>query len=316
MSDTNYSDWDFFRFMLGYDNEYMPDEYLGELFHYTSPNGFLSILNGRPDKASIWASRFDCLNDASEGTVAYTVYQDVCQELKGCGKITSELYSILIDIVPANIVTIVKIKDDKVTVRDLECNRFVCSFSKNCDSLAMWNYYSKGSKYEGFNIGFTSDAIDESLSEYLQDKEATFHIYPVIYGKQDQKKIISEFLLKVSELCTEKDKQSVQETVAEQLTLWGLIFKSEYFKHEEEVRIIVDVAKREKAIAIRYRTNSGYIVPYIELELNKDNISEVYFGPLQCSDDQKKHQIAVMADFLEQSGYDVIVGSSRIPVRY
>jgi len=104
MSDTNCSDWDFFRFTLGYDNEYMPDEYLGELFHYTSPNGFLSILNGRPDKASIWASRFDCLNDASEGTVAYTVYQDVCQELKGCGKITSELYSILIDIVPANIV--------------------------------------------------------------------------------------------------------------------------------------------------------------------------------------------------------------------
>ena len=41
-----------------------------DIFHYTSPAGFESILFGNKSHIELWASRYDCLNDASEGTVA------------------------------------------------------------------------------------------------------------------------------------------------------------------------------------------------------------------------------------------------------
>ena len=45
-----------------------------DIFHYTSPAGFESILFGNKSHIELWASRYDCLNDASEGTVALERY--------------------------------------------------------------------------------------------------------------------------------------------------------------------------------------------------------------------------------------------------
>ena len=95
-----------------------------------------------------------------------------------------------------------------------------------------------------------------------------------------------------------------------------MVFKHEYFQHEEEVRIIVDVAKRERSIPVEYRIASGYIVPYIKLSLDKSVVSYVNFGPLQCGEEQKQHQLEIMEEMMEARGYSVIVGSSKVPVRY
>lgn len=318
MGDKYCSDFDEFLFNLGCYNEFMPVEYLGELFHYTSPAGLLSILNGDPNHTTIWASRYDCLNDASEGTVANAIYREVCEDLKAQGTIPVDVFDVLTCIEQAKKVSIRIKKGISIEVKDLECNRFICSFSKNEDLLAMWNYYSKGSVYEGFNIGFYSQAIDESLLNYFEGKNADFHIYPIIYKKSEQKGIVSEFLktLLNFENLLKRDIHLIQSIISEQLTLWGLIFKSEHFQHEQEVRIIVDIAKSDTEIPIKYRHNAGYIVPYIELKLSKDNISTVNSGPLQCSDKQKSHQLNVMNEMLAQNGYNAIVGCSEIPVRY
>ena len=39
----------------------------------TSPTGFSSIMSGDLEQVTLWASRYDCLNDASEGTVVEEV---------------------------------------------------------------------------------------------------------------------------------------------------------------------------------------------------------------------------------------------------
>lgn len=59
-------------------NEFLPrlkcktpmpyDPYKGTAHHYTSLRNVNSILL-RDDSVSLWASRYDCLNDASEGTL-------------------------------------------------------------------------------------------------------------------------------------------------------------------------------------------------------------------------------------------------------
>lgn len=307
---------DEFLILTKMNKNYMPEEYELDLFHYTSPIGFTSILFEDSGKITMWASRYDCLNDASEGTVAENVFKEVCSDLKERGDISEHLYNLFSTVLPARTILLNKHEGEKVKVTRPECNRYICSFSKNKDSLVMWNYYSKGNRYEGFNIGFYPSTMKESLDKFLHDKEATFHMYPVVYDKKEQMKMIEKLLMKLKEHYSKDQESSIRYIISNRLLDWSLVFKNECFKHEEEVRIIVDVAKREKALSVKYRISSGYVVPYIELKLEKEDVSYVNFGPLQCSNEQKTHQLQVMKDMLNDKGYSVLVEYSKIPVRY
>ena len=68
----------------------------GEIYHYTSPAGMQSILFGNSESIVLWASRYDCLNDASEGRVAMPVYQEVCDELKQHGDISEGMHQVYV----------------------------------------------------------------------------------------------------------------------------------------------------------------------------------------------------------------------------
>ena len=307
---------DEFQRRLKMDTDYMPSEYENDLFHYTSPTGFSSIMFGDLEQVTLWASRYDCLNDASEGTVVEEVYQEVCKELRDKDEITEYLYQLFIKVKTARTILLDSGKGEKTKKTRPEYDRYVCSFSKNKDSLSMWNYYSKGNKYEGFNIGFYPHNIKESLKRLLGDKEAEFHIYPVIYSRSEQKRLIKKMLIKLRDNYDTEQESSIRYIISNRLSVWRLVFKHEFFQHEEEVRIVVDVAKREEKVPVKHRMNAGYIVPYIELKLKKCDMSYVNFGPLQCDEEQKKHQENVMEEMLEFKGYSALVDYSHIPVRY
>ena len=314
--DAVLSKLDRFKTLLEMDACYMPSEYGRDIYHYTSSVGFMSILFGNPDNAVLWASRYDCLNDMSEGSVAEEILHEVCDDLLNTGELTQELYHLFSTVKTARTILLPHYEGDALRVTRPECDRYICSFSKNADSLAMWNYYSKGSKYEGFNIGFFPSGIETSLKDFLYNKEAVFHIYPVIYDKAEQKRLVRRLLTQLVEHYAKDQEESIRYIIANRLLDWSLVFKRECFQHEEEVRIIVDVAKREKSIPVEYRIASGYIVPYIKLPLEKSDVSYAIFGPLQCGEDQKQHQIKVMEEMMEAKGYSVLVEASKVPVRY
>lgn len=128
--------------------------------------------------------------------------------------------------------------------------------------------------------------------------------------------MIKDLLIRLRDYYDKEQETSIRYIISNKLTDWLLVFKSEYFQHEEEVRVVVDVAKREDRIPVKYRINAGYVVPYIELKLDKDVVSYADFGPLQCDETMKKHQVEVMEEMLERGGYTSIVEYSKIPVRY
>lgn len=307
---------DQFQVLLAMDASYMPSEYGRDIFHYTSPAGFMSILFGNPDRPVLWASRYDCLNDMSEGSVAEAVLREVCDDMLGEGVINQEMYELFSGVRPARTILLPHYEDDTLRITRPECDRYICSFSKNKDSLAMWNYYSKGSKYEGFNIGFFPSGIEESLKSYLRNKEAAFHIYPVVYDRGEQKRLVRRLLSQLVEHYAEDQESSIRYIISNRLLDWCLVFKSDYFQHEEEVRIIIDVAKRDKSIPVDNRIASGYIVPYIKLPLEKTDVSYAIFGPLLCSEEQKMHQQKVMEEMMEAKGYCSLVEYSNVPIRY
>lgn len=318
-----WSELDKFLLKIKLGNEYLPQAYIGDVFHYTSPNGFDSILFSH-ESIKLWANRYDCLNDMSEGTIAQKIFEVVCDEMLENEEMSSEFY----DVVKGcrkNKTTLFHVPEDGrwKPSRD-EWESFICSFSRNNDSLAMWNYYSKGSKYEGYNIGFQSESLKRNLENTFNSLKVNFSVCPIIYKKSEQKELIASFLKNLENHYEKGEETSVRYIVCDYLTKWSLIFKSEYFEHEQEVRVIVDVEKKkkhgviqERPLKINYRHNHGYIIPYIELEFDKDTLASVSIGPLQCTDKQKEVQKSIMEERLESAGYDFItVKYSDIPVRF
>lgn len=313
---NNISELEQFQILMKMDAKYLPDEYFGDIFHYTSPQGFQSILFQKPNSVTLWASRFDCLNDVSEGTIAEEILREVCDDLLASNQIDEYLYGLFSKVKPPRTALLHYNEGDSLKITRPEYDRYVCSFSKNKDSLSMWNYYSKGSRYEGFNIGFYSNVLKSTLETFFDSIEAVSYIFPVVYDKSEQKKVIEKMLLKLKELYQKDRESQIRYIISNRLLDWSLIFKKECFKHEEEVRIIVHLAKRETKIPVLYRMNAGYLVPYIELTIDKDCVSDVIFGPLLMDDKQKSHQVNVMEELLAAKEYSAIVDYSKIPIRF
>ena len=55
------------------------EKYTGTIFHYTSTNNINPILLNGNDVV-LWASRYDCLNDISEGTIPQIRFLEVCEK--------------------------------------------------------------------------------------------------------------------------------------------------------------------------------------------------------------------------------------------
>lgn len=306
-----------FNVLMAMNADYLPNEYDGDIYHYTSPSGFQSILFGNRSDVVLWASRFDCLNDVSEGTVAEEILKEVAYDLLLQKEITAEMYRQLSCIKTAHTIPLHREVEGELKFTRPECDRYVCSFSKNEDSLAMWNYYSKGSRYEGYNIGFYSKAMKMTLERSLIGIEAVSHIYPVIYDKGEQKEYITKTLKRVIPLYSDENLPRIRAIISTRLLDWGLIFKKSCFKHEEEVRIIIDLAKKERLIPVNYRINAGYVIPYIELKFEQEDVTGVTLGPLLGGESHSSKQQQIMLEMLKKNGYPIAkVGCSSIPVRF
>lgn len=154
-----------------------------------------------------------------------------------------------------------------------------------------------------------------------KDIEVRSKIYPVIYDENEQEYLVESFIKKVLSQYSPEYDSSIRYAISNQLAMWQLLFKRKYFKHEEEVRAIINVAKptlsKESPVDIQYRANGMYIIPYIEMNLDKKCVSSLMFGPQQWNEKQKNHQVKIIKDMLSRNQYLVNdVTCSKIPIRY
>lgn len=76
------------------------------------------------------------------------------------------------------------------------------SLSEDPDALAMWNYYSKGNRYEGISIGINVGSMKDSLDSALSaDGSVEVQTAKVIYNKEEQISIIEKAILDLREHC-------------------------------------------------------------------------------------------------------------------
>lgn len=300
------------------EKKYLPQMPLTDIYHYTSDSGFNSILfnQNESDNITIWASRFDCLNDKSEGKNVVSIYRELCQELLNNREIRKDFFDTIVDLRPSEKALFSFTQEQNKSSNMQECSRYIISFSTEKDSLPMWNYYSKGNYYEGFNIGFEPRNLNMSLKNSFKDKNINANIYSVIYNQEEMKELIKNVILQLYESYDESNSKLLTDVISQRLFDWSLCFKSDEFEHEKEVRAVIDVADDENDTIVKYRTYKGYIIPYIEIKIPKNEVTSVSFGPLLFDEKEKQKQKNIMKKMLISQNYCDNVEMSEIPVRY
>lgn len=307
-----------FLFELGAKRKFIPAFEEGNLFHYTSPEGMNSILFSNKNEIELFASRCDCVNDTSEGKYIIDVYDDAITELYKENQITDrQLYNIK-SIMPSDKELIrTYVENECVSVAERKCNNYLCCFSTNGDSLAMWNYYSKNLKYQGYNIKLLYVEAMESLRKYFSGISIKW--YKVIYDCEEQKKLIKDFILEILKYFDNISISSIKSVISSQLAEWGRCFKHPCFSHEKEVRVVISIPQDEEheLLPVEYRQKDMFIIPFIRLRFSKESLSSVTISPLYCTEGEKEQQIKILQERLKRNKYENCdVNTSQIPIRY
>lgn len=266
------------------------------LYHYTDINGLVGILQSN----TIWLNNILFQNDSREYIHATDISTDVCDELiYEYEQSTEELKAALAE-----------------AARDMFCedigsNIFIGCFAKSGDQLSQWRAY--GQNGSGFSIGF-------DLSKMESKECAALVTQHVNYDTKNQKQFLKRYISTYIDYLSSHIKTnaiSVEDAVEGMLyvvvscNIFGVSFKNEGFKEEQEVRVFID--GRDADCSTKFRRSGNRIVPYIEFKSNaKLPIKEIYIGP---TSDAELMEISLQM-LLERYNYDnVEIKFSEIPYR-
>lgn len=293
------------------------------IYHYTSPEGLIGVLD--ENFAIFWFSMFCCVNDKTEGIHVYSLYEEVLDECKKNGSISVKFYNCMKNIEPMKIdffsyrvkpETDTLKNDGEVGMDTSEYNMYICCFSEYKDALPMWHYYTKEYCSRGYSIGVSSNIImkNSGLLEYFK-----MRLCKVIYDTEKKKLYVRTLIEEVYKNFRILGEKFAKNLISARLDEWRLLFKPEYFSHENEVRAIlkVPINKPSTPAIIRefprkFRSGNGYIIPYVEFPFNRRLVKSITYGPLLDFDSAENGT----RPFLDLRGYTwVKTDASEVLIR-
>ena len=141
------------------------------LYHYTKPEKLLSIL----ESGTIRFSNALYLNDKEEVTYSYKLIVNLINETNG---LNQELFLKIKEYFYKKYKNI--IDGDDTFLNKYEY--YTISFSTDNDNLTLWNNYSKGQTYTGYNIGFCKKEL-----LYDMERQGFKSVYGnIIYNQETQ----------------------------------------------------------------------------------------------------------------------------------
>lgn len=278
-------------------------------YHYTSPVGLKGIL----EKPSLRFTDYRFLNDRSEKIYAFKLFVQCMKEEENFLK--SNFYdTILSRICEGNN----KYEAYNKTINNLfERNYYVASFSNNDNSLSMWGYYTKTANKTGYCIKFNNKELISTLSN------RSFNYYQVNYNKEEQKNEFKKYIHIFNEAWDDSKSDIylnwVQGLLLDLIDLTSLRFKHPSFSNEEEFRIVYRIDSQDKIKnegLLKFRESNGIMIPYLEINFEKNSIVGVKISPTQ-QDLMAKEGLFLMLKHLEYdhlSENDITI--SDIPLRY
>ena len=270
------------------------------LFHYTTQNGLLGIIESK----SLWLSDNQYMNDMTEYNHTIDLVKD---ELKKRGY---EKFRKFLDTIDSGFDTLLENIKEKHPI-------YVCSFSENGNLLSQWRgYCSNGG---GYSIGF-----DKAHIVKLRKKYKKFNFVRCVYKKKIQKEIIRKYLKDSVSIfqkfnisnCSDANltRKFINNFFKMLLTIIPML-KDSSFHEEREWRIVSNFIKI-KPSQKKFREGKFAIVPYVEFKLankrEKLNISKIIVGPNPHIELSLKSVKSILS---AQNVNCAFVERSRIPYR-
>ena len=302
------------------------------LWHYTSTDGFLGIV--KDNSLHFWFTRSDCLNDVSEGKNIMDLYKKTCDGLLHDKKIKIDFYNYIKDVDMSSYQFISyplpsEEEHEHYSMLDyIECNAYICCFSKKEDSLDMWRYYSKSNGGYGLK---TFSTLFEGIEEFESsdyDENAIFskiHSYEVIYDDSKKKEMLEKIIQDAFSAYNQpsgtetENAEKAKQFIVRQLNTLQFQFKHECYSSEEEYRFVYYVpieppkGMKNKLPEIKFRNQNGRLVPYIEvvIESGDENLHEVSISPFESD----ITAVDTTREYLLHNKFNCNVRISQLPVR-
>lgn len=239
------------RFVDAQSQFWPPGNPPSELFHYTSPEGFIGIITSK----TLWASDMLGLNDASEVEYPIAVVNEALEasgiNIPGYAKerFGTQLLSNMFRIYQP----------------------YVTCFCENGDLLSQWRAYGGGG--EGFSLGFRFSWLHALEQKFLR-------LQKVIYNRDQQIDLVLMFLVTASgaiagEGWSEEEQRLFWQDAAASLTPWVIMFKNPAFEEEAEWRLVNTIPRND----LQFRRSGHRIVPYVEIPIGDLALGRVIRGP-------------------------------------
>lgn len=258
-------------------------EYNGTLYHYTTAEGLIGILQSN----KIWATSAMFMNDINEINYGTKLVKNMLYELKNTTSSSTQEY----------LISHLYEKYDPEQIVEKNLDTYVACFSEKKDKLSQWKGFSN--QGVGYAIGFDPKQL---LFQNRPFPYVFISIKKVIYAEAQQQQIIKTEIKKyLNESISAgidilRDKDSLNEIINvlnASIYYYSRSFKHKAFSEEHEWRALtIDLhelgGSREKDIPeTKYRGNMN-VIPYVELDLSpkcakekseKLPISEIIVGP-------------------------------------
>lgn len=254
------------------------------LYHYTSQNGFLGIIQS----SCVWATHTRFLNDSSEFlhglSFAKNFAGSIFMEDDYLGAFGWALRHALESVSGDNI--------------------YVSSYSEVPDLLSQWRGYCPNGA--GFCVGFSDEVLKDychqngyrlekciykheeqiqkiqSLIDKCFEQFPQPHISREVYDKyspKEQAKFELDYRLRTSEGSEANQANEAVKWFCDEITELAPLLKNEGFHEEVEWRVII----KEPKTGIMFRAGKSFLIPYMELRFLEDSklraLMEVIVGP-------------------------------------
>lgn len=311
------------------------------VYHYTSPEAFLSIVQNN----SIRFSDVRYMNDKSEAFFVVKRLIEFAEKKGDEYPLFSKALNVLLKRNNYDLLknlSVEKVQYTEFPGLQLEKQRnFVFCTSTEADSLNMWNYYASGGKYSGYNIGLS---VQDFLKSFDTDTETVadgFIIYhgKVLYKDKEQTAAIEE-LAKQIEKPISYDGTSQAEyrraiSIRSFIEIQGIFFKDSSFSSENEYRFLLSIAEKRiphsvkesnekyigkynKQICEDFYIRNGVIVPFLKVTIPPNSIGRITMSPM-TEYEIAKNSIKELLEIHRIKGTnntEVPVYKSRIPIRF
>jgi hypothetical protein len=225
------------------------------LYHYTTFGGLLGIVH----TSTLWASDIRYMNDSAELKHTVDLIRIEIINRVGTGHANPDLLNQFLDWVT-----------HRITNGHM---LFASSFRANGNLLSQWRGYSRIGK--GVSLGFNPKFILECA------QKQSFQIGKCIYGREEQRRLISQVIDSVEILAETNDDDldidhpsgressyhCIFQKIESDLLRIAAILKHPSFKEEEEWRIVSPVITDFFKEPVLFREGTSMLVPYIEFNL-------------------------------------------------